>query len=372
MIPDGKTRIRRIIPALVGIAMLFFSATASRAQNAATESKPVDSPKGTITGRVVTPSGDALGGAIAFASPLGIIAQPQSAFVDPAGNFKFDGLDAAVYIISAYAPGFVFPSTAPDEPRRYYRTGDSVTLTLIKGGVITGTVTTATNGPVVAGTVHAFRIRDADGQPEQGVVQMRERPTDDRGVYRIYGLPPGTYVVSAGGSGRSYSGGLALGAYDSDIPTYAPSATRDTAMEVILHGGEEITADIQYRGDTGQVISGTVAGLNSTTSQGFGVAAGTVNLTDVRSRAVLMSAASSSINSNTFAFSGVADGEYELVALQVLPSRETTMSAPRRVKVQGADVTGINLSLVPLASISARLVLETNPPANCVKRRANA
>jgi len=362
-----------MIPSLVGIAMLSLSATASRAQNAATESKPADPPKGTITGRVVTQSGDTLGGASAFASPLGVIAQPRSATVDPAGNFRFDGLDPAVYVISAYAPGFVSPpSTTPDESRRYYHIGDSVTLTLIKGGVITGTVTTATNGRVVATAVRAFRIRDADGRPEQSSVQMRERPTDDRGVYRLYGLPPGTYVVSAGGSGRSFSG-LATGAYDSDVPTYAPSATRDTAMEVIVHSGEEITADIQYRGDSGQVISGTLAGVNPTTSPGFGVAAGTVNLTDVRSRAVLMSVGSSSSNNNTFAFNGVPDGEYELFAQQqIMTSRETLMSAPRRVKVQGADVTGINLTLVQLASISARLVLESNPPADCVKRRATA
>lgn len=372
MIPDGKARIRRTIPSLVGIALLSFSGPASRAQNASSENRPADPPKGTITGHVVIQSGDTLGGTIAFASPLGAIAQPRSVAVDQAGNFKFDGLDPAVYFISAYAPGLVAqPSTNPAEPRRYYHIGDSVTLTLIKGGVITGTVTTATNGWVVAASVRAYRIRDADGQPEPGQVQMRERPTDDRGVYRIYGLAPGTYVVSAGGSGRSFSG-ISVGAYDSDIPTYAPSATRDTAMEVIVRSGEEITADIQYRGEPGQVISGTVAGINSTTALGFGVASGTVNLTDVRSRAVLMSAASSSSNNNTFVFNAVPDGEYELFAQQSLPSRDTMMSAPRRVKVQGADVTGINLSLAPLASISARLVLESNPPADCVKRRATA
>jgi hypothetical protein len=372
VIPDGKTRIRRMIPSLVGIAMLSLSAPASRAQNAATENRPADPPKGTITGRVVIQSGDPLGGTIAFASPLGVIAPPRSVAVDQAGNFKFEGLEPAVYSISAYAPGFVSPpSTNPAEPRRYYHIGDSVTVTLIKGGVITGTVTTATNGRVVAASVRAYRIRGADGQPEPGQVQMRERPTDDRGVYRIYGLVPGTYVVSAGGLGRSYSG-MSVGAYDSDVPTYAPSATRDTAMEVIVHGGEEITADIQYRGDPGQVISGTLAGVNPITGPGFGVAAGTVNLTDVRNRAVLMSTASGSNNNNTFAFNGVPDGEYELFAQQSLPSRDTMMSVPRRVKVQGEDVTGINLSLVPLASISARLVLESNPPADCVKRRATA
>jgi hypothetical protein len=144
-------------------------------------------------------------------------------------------------------------------------------------------------------------------------------------------------------------------------------------MEVIVHSGEEVTADIQYRGDPGQVISGTLAGLTQTSSQfSMGSATGTVTLTDVRSRTVLMLSPASSLTNNTFAFYGVSDGEYEIVAQQYLPSREIMMSAPRRVKVQGADITGVNLSLVPLASISARLVPESNPPADCVKRRATA
>ena len=373
MMSTGKAWMRRTISALIGIAMLSFSAQQLRAQNAATESKTAVPPKGTITGRVVTQSGDGLGGATAYASALGIIAQSRSAPVDPAGNFKFDGLDAAVYLISAYAPGFVPPpSTTPDESRRYYHTGDSVTLTLMKGGVITGTVTTATNVPVVAATVRAYRVRDANGQPAPGALQPRERPTDDRGVYRFYGLLPGAYVVSVGGAGRYY-GGTIGSPYENDVPTYAASATRDTAMEIVVGGGEEITADIQYRGEPGQAISGTLAGLTQSSSQfSMGSATGTVTLTDVRSRTVLLSAPSSSLTNFTFAFSGVSDGEYEIVAQQYLQSRETMMSAPRRVKVQGADITGINLSLAPLASITGRLVLESNPPADCVKRRSTA
>jgi hypothetical protein len=104
----------------------------------------------------------------------------------------------------------------------------------------------------------------------------------------------------------------------------------------------------------------------------MGTATGTVTLTDIRSRALLMSAPSSSLTNYTFAFYGVSDGEYEVVAQQYLQSRETLMSAPRRIRVQGVDVTGINLSLAPLASISARLVLESNPQADCVKGRATA
>ena len=375
MMSTNIARIRRMIPALVGIVMFSFSATSSRAQKAATENaSPAARPSGTIRGHIVNQAGENMNGAVAWALPIGVIAQSRGTSVDGNGNFEFEGLEAGVYNVTAYVPGFVTePPLSPDESRRYYHIGDSINLSLIKGGVITGTVTTATNAPVVAAAVRAFRLRDANGQPDPGALQPRERPTDDRGVYRFYGLPPGTYVVSVGGAGRFY-GGMGAGAYDNDVPTYAPSATRDTAMEIVVGSGEEVTADIQYRGDQGQLISGTLAGLTQSSSQsmGMGMATGTVMLTDVRTRTVLMLAPSSSLNNNSFAFYGVSDGEYEIVAQQTLQSRETMMSVPRRVKVQGADVTGINLSLAPMASITGRLVLESSPPADCTRRRATA
>ena len=375
MMSTGKAWMRRMIPALIGIAMLSFSAPQLRAQNAATESKTAAQPTGAITGRIVSQSGDKISGAVVWAFPVGVIAQSRSTSVDSNGAFKLEGLNAGVYSVSCSLPGFVpAPQPSPDDARRYHHTGDSVTLTLIKGGVITGTVTTATNTPVVAAAVRAYRVRDANGQPDPGVLQPRERPTDDRGVYRFYGLPPGAYVVSVGGAGRYY-GGTSASPYDNDAPTYAPSATRDTAMEIVVGSGEEITADIQYRGEPGQAISGTLAGLTQTSSQlmgALGTATGTVTLTDVRSRTVLMSAPSSSLTNYSFAFYGVSDGEYEIVAQQYLQTRETLMSTPRRVIVRGADVTGINVSLTPLAAIAGRIVLESNPPADCVKRRATA
>ena len=43
-------------------------------------------------------------------------------------------------------------------------------------------------------------IRDADDQRSRYGATTRETRTDDRGVYRIYGLPTGTYLVMAGGA----------------------------------------------------------------------------------------------------------------------------------------------------------------------------
>jgi len=368
--PICLNRIWRIIAAVVGVVL--FSAAASCAQETAADTTSAAKPSNTITGRVVSQGGDTVVGATAFVSAVGPLAQGRSAVVDSSGSFKFEGLEPGVYFVSANLAGFVSaPPSSPDEPRHYYRPGESVTVNLIKGGVITGTVTTATNGPVVTAAVRAFRIKDVNGEPESAVTQARERQTDDRGIYRFYGLAPGTYVISAGGQNRLY-GGLYSGAYDNDVPTYAPASTRDTAMEVLVHSGEEVTADIQYRGEPGQAISGTLTGLVQSGSQNMSMATGTITLTEVRSRAAVMSVPSSSLTNNAFAFYGVPDGEYELVAQQYMQSRDILGSEPRRVKVQGADVTGINLTLAPLASIAGRVVLESNPPADCVKHRTAA
>ena len=142
MMSTNNPRIRRMVLALVGIVMFFFSATSSRAQKATTENpSPAVRPSGTIRGHVVNQAGEKINGAIAWAFPIGVIAQSRGASVDGNGNFEFDGLEAGVYNVTASVPGFVSePPTSPDESRRYYHIGDSINLTLIKGGVITGTV----------------------------------------------------------------------------------------------------------------------------------------------------------------------------------------------------------------------------------------
>ncbi|MBA3570419.1 MAG: hypothetical protein H0W34_00250 [Pyrinomonadaceae bacterium] len=75
----------------------------------------------------------------------------------------------------------------------------------------------------------AYMLRDGNGQPPRYGISFREQPTDDRGVYRIYGLATGTYIVSAGGHGNFSDFNVAE--YESHAPTYAPSSTRDNAGE---------------------------------------------------------------------------------------------------------------------------------------------
>jgi hypothetical protein len=373
--PRDLANLKRMIVIVASVALGLLVATNSTAQQPANENAQTSPPStGVISGRVVDSSGQPLTGAIAYATPIGARVPPRGAVVDTDGAFKLEGLETGVYSVWANAPGFVTesPFVAPDAPRKYYRPGDSVTISLVRGGVITGTVATVTGQPLVAVVVHAMRVRDADGQPMEGVSQPRERQTDDRGTYRIYGLQPGTYVVSAGGPGQFYSG--IPGPFDTDVATYAPSSTRDTAVEIGVRSGEEaMSVNIQYRGEPGHAISGAVTGgLQNQTAMSTGFYGASVILTDVQNRTTSMYASASSYNGYAFEFYGVPDGEYELTAQRSLPSGEATAAEPRRVKVKGADVTGLTLTLVPLSSIVGQVNVESHPELNCARRRATA
>jgi hypothetical protein len=365
-----RKKIRLLIMAVAGFALLSLSTIGSRAQSPTQSPKAEAQPLGAITGRVVNSAGEPLPGASVFLSALGMVAQPRSVTADAAGSFSMNGLDPGSYYVAASAPGYTVEGPVTElEPRRWFHPGDSLTLTLIKGGVITGTVTNSNNSPVINVSVRAFRIRDGNGQPLPAGSQPRERFTDDRGVYRMYGLTPGTYIISAGGSGRNF--GFGGSQYENDAPTYSPSATRDTAVEIVVRSGEESNADIQYRGEPGHSISGAVTGFTQT--QSMLPSNALIYLTDVRSRTTVMAGGASAFNNYSFSFYGVADGEYELFVQRYSPNNDdSAASEPRRVKVHGADLTGVNLTLVPLAAISGRVVLESSPPADCVKRRSTA
>jgi len=349
---------------LAGVTLLLLVAPKCWAQQSTVSTKSSEKSNGAITGRLVSASGEPLPGAMVYAGSLAATTRSHTATADDNGDFRIDELEAGLYRVSASAPGYVSASQPSlTDSQNYYHVGDSVILTMVKGGVITGTIT-GPKGPAIAVGVHAIRVRDEEGKPLSAPVLFRERSTDDRGVYRFYGLLPGAYLVSAA---KPQIGFIAPSAYDNDAPTYFPSSTSDTASEIVVRSGEEITADIQYRAEPGHAISGKVAGIVESQTQ-FSPGA-SITLIDVRDRAAFMNAGSNSNSTFGFTFFGIPDGEYELYASQYLPNRDELRSPPRRVTVRGEDVTGINLTLGSQASIEGRLIFERDPKADCAERK---
>src|SRR6266566_3102798 len=319
---------------------------------------------GTLTGRVINENGQPVPHASIFVTAPMALPQPRITLTDDAGNFEVSGLDALIYNVGASSPSYITMPREPESLPAFYRIGDSVTINLLKGGVITGMVTAPTGSPVVQAGVRAILIRDANGKAPVGSRFPAERPTDDRGIYRIYGLSPGTYLVSTGGGGPY---GYSTNAYDTDAPTYAPSSTRDTAMEIFVRAGEETTGvDVRYRGQAGHSVSGVVIG--PATANSFSPP--NINLTQIINGVPQTSAFSfQSSSEKGFAFYGIADGDYDVIAQSFLGQGESTASEPRRISLTGRDVSGIELVLKGLASISGHVTLESSIASECKNKK---
>jgi len=133
-----------------------------------------------------------------------------SAVADSGGNFAINGIESGKYRLSASRTGFVATQYGARGPSR-----DGTTLSLQPGqrlkdlavrltphAVITGRVVDEKREPIVLGQVQAMTYSFRAGKKELATSQMVH--TNDLGEYRIYGLSPGKYYVTAALKNDSY------------------------------------------------------------------------------------------------------------------------------------------------------------------------
>jgi len=127
----------------------------------------------------------------------------RSSVTDEMGQFSFAALPAGRFTMTASKPGFVNTSYGA---KRAGRPGtpiqvaegqqlERMEINLPRGGVITGRVIDEHGDPAAGMPVRAFR--DVMQTGERVLQSAGQDETDDRGVYRIYELQPGEYVVNA-------------------------------------------------------------------------------------------------------------------------------------------------------------------------------
>lgn len=370
--PPNSCRLILLLIILVGGNVLLAKAQSTTPPKATSpNANPSPSPviTGSIKGRLVADDGQPLTNANVMLQSLSAAPSVKPARVDAEGRFTFDDLPPAAYLVVATAPGYIDRSMSQGNPSEWPRhlIGSNVRITMIRGGVITGTVTNAKGEPITGVPVHALATGDNASSLSAFFTGGGMSETDDRGIYRIYGLLPGQYVVQAGGKG-SFGQPSASG-FDMDVPTYYPASTRDTAVPVSVRGGDETTGiDIKYRGTEGHTISGSILGDIASNSM---VGALTVFLSHANSTAALALeiVPVSADPRRGFSFNGVADGDYDVFAGYFTGLSENGLMAIRRVTVRGGDVTGIELRLAPLGSIAGSITLDPiKPEDKCDKR----
>lgn len=325
---------------------------------------------GTIKGRVVSDEGRPVTNATIIAQAATGAPAAKPTRVDAEGKFVFDDLPAAAYIVIATAPGYIDQSMSVANPNEWPRhlIGAQLKITMIKGGVITGTVTNAKGEPVIGVPVSVSLANELSTSMSNLLGLENAGETDDRGTYRIYGLMPGQYMVAAGGGGPF--GQFSANGFDLDVPTYYPSGTRDTAVPVAVRSGDETSGiDIKYRGTEGHSLSGIATG-----AVGEGAAAGSVTilLTHAGTSSILSLAFANAVDQRrVFSFNGVADGDYDLFATFQSVANDNPLVGIKRITVRGNDVTGIELKLAPLAAIAGTITLDPIKPEDKCDQRAS-
>lgn len=155
------------------------------------------------------------------------------------GKYQITNLAAGVYRILVYSPTHVIEGAIPLSYEYGGKTvnvaeGDEIEnmdFSLVSGGAITGKVTDEFGSPVIAEGIQAFRL-DQQGKRDNSVaVDMLRWQTDDRGVYRIFGLESGRYIVGVGTSSEDVA--QSIGNRVSYKRTYHPDAVDESSARVI-------------------------------------------------------------------------------------------------------------------------------------------
>jgi protocatechuate 3,4-dioxygenase beta subunit len=192
---------------VIAIAVLLTSTLLAHAQQARDNVRPRAAGSAAVYG-VVTSGGvepQPLRRARVVVSGLDV-EYSQTVITADDGTYRLEGLAAGSYTVRGSKEAFV---TTTAGARRTAGAGSSITLDageqrridlrLPRGSVITGRVHNANGEPASGILVSALVNRYVPSAGERRMVPVTSAGvlTDDRGVYRIYGLPPGEYFVTA-------------------------------------------------------------------------------------------------------------------------------------------------------------------------------
>ena len=172
---------------------------------------------------------------------------------DNNGLYEIRDLPAGRYAISAQKGGFAqmsFGQRRPGDPGTPIeladgQTADKVNFVLTRGGVIAGTIVDDGGEPIAGAQVSALRYQFIAGSrrlttpPADGASDR----TDDRGNFRLFGLPAGDYYVSGNNANfRFMPPGATNTEQDGFAPTYYPGTPNVTeATRISLKAGQEMS-----------------------------------------------------------------------------------------------------------------------------------
>src|SRR5882724_2919745 len=111
---------------------------------------------------------------------------------DGDGRYSLDSLPSGYYSVKVRFPGYVAvghgPNLSESITLQEGKKIDGLDFSLVKGGVVTGRIT-GPDGDPLTGLIPNLKRIDEKGSPtNDSLPYINEFDTDDRGIYRIYGI----------------------------------------------------------------------------------------------------------------------------------------------------------------------------------------
>jgi hypothetical protein len=318
---------------------------------------------GSVSGRVTIKEKPAVGVVISLRKTE---VMPFESFpratTDPNGVYRITSVPAGAYEAVPAAPGYVL-ADLKDARGKQVLVGedenvDNVNFALVRGGVITGRITDADGRPVIQQQVNIYAANafDQTTGPPRPTFAVSNAQTDDRGIYRVYGLAAGRYKVAAGRSEDGFT--MAFGPTRSTYKqVFHPDATEPAKATVIevSEGSEAANVDIvlgravQTFTVTGRLVDGE-RGLPVPNLR-FGIQR------VVGSRVEFVNTMTNSNSQGDFIIEALIPGKYSVF---VWPGPGVEMRAETlSFDVIDQDITGLTVKVTRGASVTGLVVLET-------------
>jgi hypothetical protein len=295
----------------------------------------------------------------------------RATVTDDQGQFSFGGLPAGQFTLDANRDQYLPSSYGQKKPGRPGTPIDlgaaqhlQISIPMTRGGVITGMVVDEVGEPLMGARVRAMRFVLVNGF--RRLRSASEARTDDRGVYRVFGLEPGEYLVSGtqplinGANGNlTFTVSASANQTQGDMipmrveaipevridqqpfaPTFYPGVTSPgSAQHISVDGGVERSGvDIRLLPIRTGIIQGVVSGANDPNVRVQVL----LQNTDASAEPTTMTTNASP--TGEFTLAGVQPGSY-MVYAQTLPSQpQPVMIGGQRIITASGDVRTTNFA----------------------------
>ena len=357
---------RRGVRILLAIAIFSLPVSLSAQTTTKQTTKPSRS---SISGRVTIKDKGAAGVVIALQkteAPSPLEVNPRGT-TDLDGYYRINNVPPGSYYVSPSTPAYV-AAGAKETKNKTVIVGEDdnvedIDFSLVRGGVITGRVTDADGHPVIQQEVTVYLANAFDqATPERPAVRVGAAATDDRGIYRVYGLAPGRYKVAAGRSDTivSYSGYGRTNyrqVFHPDVTDQAKATiietdegTEATNVDIAL-GRAMQTFTVSGRivdGEKGTPVPGVRVGVQRNLGQRF----------------EFMNTFAGSNAQGDFIIEGLIPGKYTVFLLQ---NQGDMRVESLTFEVIDQDVTGLTVRLTKGAAVSGIVAFESQDKAALAK-----